>query len=305
MKTEYLREFVVLAQCLNFSIAAEQLYVAQSTLSSHVAQLEAETGLRLVDRSGATRLTEEGVVFLEAVKESLSLLDEAVEHGRMLQDSDTGSVRIACSYFSTEFALLLKRKLPAPPLLVMSDLHDSPLSSLASGRADILITYDLTAAKCYQEEMQRLGLVAKRLHCSACCITAMANNPLSLKENLTREDIRGAEFVIHSATEFSHYKALVQKTLGNDLDLKFRLDPIESLSDLTLAEYGNSLHLCGKEISRQYCSSRDDIVFFDSIDGEPLTLPGSLIYRSSASPLVIAEAEALFEALTEGRPSRF
>ena len=52
MKTEHLREFAVLAQHLNFTIAAKELFIAQSTLSAHVAQLEEELGFALLERRG-------------------------------------------------------------------------------------------------------------------------------------------------------------------------------------------------------------------------------------------------------------
>lgn len=46
METRTIREFLVLADCLNFGEAAEQLSVAQSTLSKHIRALENELGPR-------------------------------------------------------------------------------------------------------------------------------------------------------------------------------------------------------------------------------------------------------------------
>lgn len=46
METRTIREFLVLADCLNFGEAAEQLSVAQSTLSKHIKALENELGPR-------------------------------------------------------------------------------------------------------------------------------------------------------------------------------------------------------------------------------------------------------------------
>ena len=40
MRTEYLREFVVFSRHLSFTEAAKELFIAQSTLSTHIAALE-------------------------------------------------------------------------------------------------------------------------------------------------------------------------------------------------------------------------------------------------------------------------
>ena len=42
MNTQYLKEFIALAECGNFSDAAAQLYISQSSLSKHIRALEAE-----------------------------------------------------------------------------------------------------------------------------------------------------------------------------------------------------------------------------------------------------------------------
>ena len=50
MKMDYLREFVVLSEELNFSSAAAKLFISQSALSRHISVLEAELGSKLLER---------------------------------------------------------------------------------------------------------------------------------------------------------------------------------------------------------------------------------------------------------------
>ena len=68
MKTEYLREFAVFSRYLSFTDAAKELFIAQSTLSTHTAALESDVGFSLIDRKAGNRLTDKGAVFLDGAR---------------------------------------------------------------------------------------------------------------------------------------------------------------------------------------------------------------------------------------------
>ncbi|HET7721324.1 MAG TPA: LysR family transcriptional regulator, partial [Acidimicrobiales bacterium] len=59
MDLRQLAALVAVAETGTFSAAAEALHTVQSNVSTHVARLERELGVTLVDRA-AGRLTEEG-----------------------------------------------------------------------------------------------------------------------------------------------------------------------------------------------------------------------------------------------------
>ena len=74
MRLEYLRYFDHLAEVLSFTRAAEDLYIAQPTISSAIKRLEAELGIKLFDRrEGMARveLTAAGTALHEHVARSL------------------------------------------------------------------------------------------------------------------------------------------------------------------------------------------------------------------------------------------
>ncbi len=74
MDTEYIREFVMLADCLNFSEAAERLFISQSSLSKHIKTLERSLGAALFVRTTrAIRLSNAGAVYLPYAKQMISL----------------------------------------------------------------------------------------------------------------------------------------------------------------------------------------------------------------------------------------
>lgn len=78
MDTEYVREFVMLAECLNFSEAAERLFISQSSLSKHIQALERSLGTTLFVRTTRTiRLSGAGIVYLPFARRMTGLCAEA------------------------------------------------------------------------------------------------------------------------------------------------------------------------------------------------------------------------------------
>ena len=66
MKISIMREFVRLVETQNFTRVAEDLYIAQSVLSRHMAQLEDELRVKLIHRTrNSFELTPAGKVVQE------------------------------------------------------------------------------------------------------------------------------------------------------------------------------------------------------------------------------------------------
>lgn len=79
MNLYYLRYFVTLAHVQHYTKAAEQLCIAQPSLSHAIAQLEKELGLPLFEKNGRnTTLTRFGEEFLTCAEQTLSTLDAGI-----------------------------------------------------------------------------------------------------------------------------------------------------------------------------------------------------------------------------------
>ena len=76
MNTENLRTFLLLVKLKNFTRVAEHLFVAQSTVTNRIAELERETGVRLLRRETRNvALTEEGKTFYEYARRIVEMED--------------------------------------------------------------------------------------------------------------------------------------------------------------------------------------------------------------------------------------
>ncbi len=99
MNLSQLYYFRTLARLQHYTKAAGELFIAQSTLSNAMANLERELGVPLFARKGRTvELTKYGREFEAAVVESLNALDKGVERAREQAELLTGTIDIGTIY---------------------------------------------------------------------------------------------------------------------------------------------------------------------------------------------------------------
>lgn len=84
MDIEYLKRFIVVAECLNFSKAAETMFISQPTLSHSITSIEKKLGTPLfVRNTKSVKLTRAGELFLPAA------LDIVERFQKVINEIDT------------------------------------------------------------------------------------------------------------------------------------------------------------------------------------------------------------------------
>ncbi|BES73167.1 LysR family transcriptional regulator [Marinobacter nanhaiticus D15-8W] len=149
MDLRHLRSFLVLAETLNFSRAAERLNMTQPPLSRQIAALEKRLGTPLFWRhSRSVVLTPAGEQFRNDISRLFADLDRAVKSARAAAEGERGELTVAFTMYAAwnvlpemvarfsdsfpEVALSLNETLPR-------DLHDA----LIQGVADVGISFPL------------------------------------------------------------------------------------------------------------------------------------------------------------------
>lgn len=90
MELRQLRYFIAVADNLNFSRAAESLYISQSSLSQQIADLEREIGVDLLKRSKrSVELTEAGKTMLRLARNLLNSAEKLVPEVRYIAQTET------------------------------------------------------------------------------------------------------------------------------------------------------------------------------------------------------------------------
>ncbi|MBP2297890.1 LysR family transcriptional regulator [Azospirillum picis] len=98
MTLEQLRIFVAVAEALHFTRAAESLHLSQPAVSSAVAALEAEHGMRLFDRIGRrVELTAAGHLLQRQARSILLKVEEAGTMLAELSGLSRGTLRLVAS----------------------------------------------------------------------------------------------------------------------------------------------------------------------------------------------------------------
>ena len=94
MDTQNLKTFLLLSKIKNFTQTAEQQFVAQSTVTNRIMELEKELGKKLFHRErNNLSLTKDGEIFLEYAKRIVEL-EETVIHEFNTQNSFQAALRI-------------------------------------------------------------------------------------------------------------------------------------------------------------------------------------------------------------------
>ena len=145
MNIENLKTFLLLAQLKNFTQTADQCFVAQSTVTNRIMELEKEVGRQLFIRNKKqVSLTEEGRYFLPYAKSIVELEDSALA-GLKSYPSFSASLRIGTvntvydCHLAPVISSFLKRR-PDISVKVVVDHSNILYRHLQDGTMDIIFT---------------------------------------------------------------------------------------------------------------------------------------------------------------------
>lgn len=188
MDLHTLRQFVVVARLEHLSRAAEELRVAQPSLSRTIARLEADLGTPLFDRAGRLRLNDAGRVFLRHVERSLGELDAGRRAVAAIAGGEFGTVRLASETFLTLTGPLGVFKRAHPSVEV--ELHQMAAEEMARGLRTQVV--DLCVAS---QPVPTEGLEAVRLLDEAVWVVTPLDHPLAGRGSVGVEELAHEPFV--------------------------------------------------------------------------------------------------------------
>jgi DNA-binding transcriptional LysR family regulator len=198
MDLKQLRNFIAVAEELSFRGAAKRLDVAQPPLSQSIKRLEAEIGIRLLDRtSRQVRLTPAGTAFLEEARRSVDQLTRAVATARRVEAGGGGHLRLGYVNAATYGVLPeLLNRFRSAHAGVEFDLQESTsfemLKLLGAGQLDAAVVSSIPslADKFHAQIISRDRLV----------VALAPDHPLAARDELALADLTPEPFVMFSAS---------------------------------------------------------------------------------------------------------
>lgn len=146
MDTENIRTFLALARLKNFTQTARQLYVAQSTVTNRIVELERELGKRLFSREKRqVELTPEGEIFLEYAKRMMELEEISFQKVNAVSHYDQnlriGTTNTIYESYLADSIFQHRLKNPNISLKVVLGHSEDLLKQLQDGVLDVAYTY--------------------------------------------------------------------------------------------------------------------------------------------------------------------
>jgi DNA-binding transcriptional LysR family regulator len=138
-----LRYFLAVAAELNFTRAAATLGIAQPALSAQIRQLEAQLGVKLLERTTrSVRLTDAGRLVQERGPAALAALSQVWEAARRAGRGELGRLRVAYSPsagYETAPALVAAARERYPGIELSAEVMTTPdiARAVADGRVDV------------------------------------------------------------------------------------------------------------------------------------------------------------------------
>ena len=217
-----------------FSAAADALHTVQSNVSTHIARLERELGVTLVDRA-AGRLTEEGEVVVARARRIAGELDALVADVASLRSDVSGAVHLGVIGTTGRWLL--------PPLLAtMGERHPGVrtsvlegnttalLPSLLSGRLDLALLNlpvddpDIEVTLLFEEDL---------------ILVAPTGHPLASRDEVSIVELADHELLLTPpGTSFRADLDDAAAAAGVALRAKAELDGVRLIASLTFEGFG-------------------------------------------------------------------
>ena len=194
MTSKQVEYCIELAHTLNFSRAAENLFVSQPTFSYQIRLLEEEVGFQIFERSGrGASLTPAGADFVASLANIREELKRAVERGQNFSARYRDSISISLMvrqavYFLPEAMRLFASEFESVQITPMFQ-YENGVEAFLRGEADVLFAL--------REQTRHIpSITVHPLFDSRVYLIAQPDDPLAAKDLIRAEDLAGRALMV-------------------------------------------------------------------------------------------------------------
>ena len=194
MTTKQIDYCIELAHTLNFSRAAENLFVSQPTFSYQIRLLEEEIGFTLFERSGkGAALTPAGAQFVSFLANMREDLKRAIQQGQNFSAKYTDSISIGLMVWQALYFLPEAMRLFSE---TNSDVQITPVFQYENG-VEAFLRNEMDILFALKEQTRQIpGIAVHDLFESRIYLIAQRNDPLAAKNLIHEEDLYGRTLMV-------------------------------------------------------------------------------------------------------------
>ena len=237
MDLRQLNALVAIAETGSFSAAAEVLHTVQSNVSAHVARLEKELGVTLVDRA-AGRLTEEGEAVVARARRVAVELDGIVADVAAVHHQVAGTVRLGMigttgRWLVPRLLEVLAERHPGVHLVVVEGTTTTLEPQLTTGRLDLAVV---------NLPVPDRDVVTQPLFDEDLVLVVRAEDPRAGRGVVPLADLDGLDVLLPlPGTAFRDDLDNVCRAAGVSLRPKAEIDGVRLLASLTFEGHGPAI----------------------------------------------------------------
>lgn len=286
-----LKYFLKVAQCLNFTRAAEECFITQTAMSQHIANMEKELGFQLFVRNKRkVELTVAGHNFYNHISRLIENYETAVSSSQSLASGATGSVVVAVTSCIESLILMFRIRhfKTQYPSLQMSMITIRPcemVEYLQRGKCDLAIGVPHDMAEVRGIEVHILGSFKPYVVCPG-------NHPLAGNKRITPEMLSGHSIALldlrnmPATLKQMHYD-MDQMGL-HDFQNMVTFEQIERMEDLLFMSLVTSRLSIVPEFAIGYAEG--DLTLLELDSPKAVTLPLGIGYMADNSNPVLSLA---------------
>ncbi len=234
MDRKQLRAFVAVAEHHSFSAGARALGTVQSNVSAHIARLEKELGVTLIDRA-TNDPTDEGRAVLERARRIEAEFEALDADVASLRDVVSGSVRLGAIGTTARWLVAplltsVTERYPEIRVIVLDATTSSLVLNLVSGTVDLAVV---------NLPIDEPDLIVEPLFDEDRILIVPAGHPLYDRESITLEELAGHDLLLEArGTAFRDVLDHAAAEQGIELSPKAELDGMRLLASLVFAGFG-------------------------------------------------------------------
>ncbi len=239
MNIRDLKYVIAVAELRSFSLAAEQCYVSQPTLSSQIKKLEGELDIKLFERSNKRVIpTSVGEEIVLSAKKVIKEVDRIHDLAEAAKDPLSGRFRLGvfptlATYIFPKIVKPIKTCMPNLKLILIEDKTDHLIEQLNSGKID---------AALLALPVQSDAFHTKVLFDDYFCLAVYEGHELANADEIDQHSLLGINLLLLEEGHCFREQALaVCSLVGASEEPDFRATGLETLRQMIKAGTGITL----------------------------------------------------------------